>query len=541
MTGFEAFEKSIESNKSFNTDEFSATSPGMQICLATLNSTYQHAAFGLRYLMANLGELKSQAKLMEFTIHKDPTLIAQEILSHNPRIVGLGVYIWNTTQTLPVVEKIKELSPETIVVLGGPEVSYESEGQVICQKADYVIKGEADFLFREFCEQILLRQEKPAQKFIAGALPDISQIASPYSQYTDHDIEKRVVYVEASRGCPYKCEYCLSSLDKSVRNFPLDQFLKDLEVLIDRGTRQFKFIDRTFNLSPSISTRILNFFLERIDRGLFLHFEMVPDRLPQELRDLIQKFPAGSLQFEIGIQTWNPIVAGNVSRKNDLNKVRENLHFLRHETKVHTHVDLIAGLPGENLESFAQGFDAVAQLEADEIQLGILKRLKGTPIIRHEKSFQMRYQSEAPFQIQETKDMSAEVLAKFQRMSRYWDMIANSGNFVTTATQIRELLQRQNRSLFYWYWGLTDFLHERIQKTHSIPLLNLFQALHDYLIDVENLEEISVKTWLHTDYKSGARLDTPQFLKVDGVGSKTMLDLSHLPKRQRQHLQNTAE
>lgn len=514
--------------------------PGpVDICLATLNSTYQHAAFGLRYLMANLGDLQARAELKEFTIHKDPTLIAQEILQKNPRIVGLGVYIWNTTQTLPVVEKIKELSPETIIVLGGPEVSFESEGQLICQKADYVIKGEADFLFREFCEKVLVQQEKPEKKFISGPLPDISRIFSPYAFYNQNDIENRVIYVEASRGCPYKCEYCLSSLDKSVRNFPLDPFLKDLESLMDKGTKQFKFIDRTFNLSPSISTKILQFFLERIDRGLFLHFEMVPDRLPQELRDLIQKFPAGSLQFEIGIQTWNPLVASNVSRKNDLTKVRENLAFLKNETTVHTHVDLIAGLPGENLESFAVGFDAVAKLQPDEIQLGILKRLKGTPIIRHEPGFQMRYQSEAPFQILETKDMSVEILAKFQKTSRYWDMIANSGNFVRTVKNLREKLDQENKSLFYWFWDLTDYIHQRTQKTHSIPLLTLFECLHDYLIEVEEMDASVVKAWLFADYKSGGRLDTPQFLKSASGEAKQTQNLSHIPKRQRQHLQNT--
>ena len=165
-------------------------------------------------------------------------------------------------------------------------------------------------------------------------MPEIKSIEMPYHLYTEDDIKNRVMYVEASRGCPYKCEYCLSSLDKSVRNFDLTDFLKSIDTLVERGARTFKFVDRTFNLSPTTSTTILKYFLTKIDLGLFLHFEMVPDRLPQEIKDLIIQFPEGSLQFEIGIQTLNPVVAKNISRNNDLVKVRENFKYLNGSSDV---------------------------------------------------------------------------------------------------------------------------------------------------------------------------------------------------------------
>lgn len=505
-----------------------------EICLVTLNSTYQHTAFGLRYLYANLKEYQKRAQILEFTIHKNSREIVDQLLSLNPKVIGFGVYIWNTNQTLKVVERLKAQRPDLTIVLGGPEVSYETQTQRICELADYIICGEADFLFYEFCRNIFEFQKMPGQKIIRGALPEISKIASPYPYFTDHDIEKRIVYVEASRGCPYKCEYCLSSLDKSVRNFPLEAFLADLETLIQRGARQFKFIDRTFNLSPSISTRILQFFLDRMELGLFLHFEMVPDRLPDDLKALIVKFPAGSLQFEIGVQTWNPQVAALVSRRQDYEKVKQNLVFLKAQTGVHTHVDLIAGLPGESLESFAQGFDSLSSLDPGEIQVGILKRLKGTPIIRHDREWEMKYSPEPPFQIQETKMMRSETLMKMQKFSRFWDMIANSGNFKETFEFMK--VQNRGQSLFQWFWDLTDFLSERHPQAHSIHLLDLFKSVLVYL---EENCQWEAKKILARDYQRGRQSSLPGFLKTANEEAITLVSQTknlNLPKRQRLHL-----
>ncbi len=400
-----------------------------EIVLATLNARYQHSSFGLRYLMANLGDLASRATLREFTIKKDPSEIVSEILSTKPRIVGFGVYIWNTNQTLAVIRALKAERPELLIVVGGPEVSYEIETQEYYQIADFIFKGESDFLFREFCERLLGSGVRPTEKVISGVLPDIKSIKLPYSLYTDEDIRNRVIYVEASRGCPYKCEYCLSSLDVSVRNFQIDPFLIEMDSLLERGARQFKFVDRTFNLSSTVSGKILRFFLSKMHLGLFLHFEMVPDRLPADLRALIEQFPKGSLQFEIGIQTWNPSVARNVSRRQDYEKIAENLQFLHEKTGVHTHADLIVGLPGESIESFAHGFDELAKLKPDEIQVGILKRLKGTPINKRSEQFGIEYSEKSPFQVLKTNHMTAAEILQMDRFASFWDSIANSGRF----------------------------------------------------------------------------------------------------------------
>ncbi len=512
----------------------------MDILLATLNSSYSHASFGLRYLYANLDELQPKSEIVEFTIKQAPEQISQQILAKNPKIVGLGVYIWNTEQTEKVIDELRKHNPELCIVLGGPEVSYESETQSICQKSSYVIKGESEILFRDFCREVL-NGKTPQQKFISGCLPDIKQLKSPYAHYSDEDIKNRVVYVEASRGCPYKCEYCLSSLDKSVRNFPIDSFLAEMDTLITRGLRQFKFVDRTFNLNPTITNKIMQFFLERVDLGLFLHFEMVPDRLPNELKTLIQKFPAGSLQFEIGIQTWNPQVGVNVSRRQDHAKIEENLKFLREETTVHTHADLIVGLPGETIDSFAVGFNRLAALQPDEVQVGILKRLKGTPIIRHDNVFQMLYSAKPPFQILSTKDVSSEEMIQMNHFAKTWDLVANSGNF---PRWFKEFKTSQSEDLFSAVKALSDFLVSRLDHLHSLQLVKLFELVKEYSLAILDMEESYLTEMLALDYSADGKRSLPVFLRNSSVQIKRSAktsDYQHLPERQRRHLSLSKE
>lgn len=524
------------------------------IVLSTLNARYSHCAFGLKYLFANLGELRESAVIREFTLNENPRDVVEAILADEPKIVGFGVYIWNTTATEQVVSILKRVAPQVQVVLGGPEVSYESEGQSICQRSDFVFQGEADFLFRDFCRDYLLDQKLPAQKWIKGPLPEVKKIISPYAFYSDEDIKNRVIYVEASRGCPYKCEYCLSSLDKSVRSFDLDSFLADMDQLIQRGARQFKFLDRTFNLSMSTSTRILKFFLERISLGLFLHFEMVPDRLPNELRALIALFPKGSLQFEIGIQTWNPEVAALVSRRQDYQKIAENFDFLTHHTGVHMHADLIAGLPGETLESFARGFDAVSSLGSHEIQVGILKRLKGVPLIRHDVEWQMVYQEHAPYLVLKTKTMSYETLQKLGRFSKFWDLYSNSGHFKKTIDLLRAHRSASGHDSFFWkFWDFCGFLEKRHPRTHSIALINQVESIWLYLTEVMGVDAEQVRMALVEDYAEGAvKRDVPVFLRSMKVEPRRSKSLSSSrregepevrvgegspPRRQKRHLE----
>jgi len=345
------------------------------IVLSTLNARYIHASLGLRYLYANLGPLQVCASIEEFTINQRITDIAERLLSLKPTIIGFGVYIWNVEPTTALIKLIKKLRPEIKIVIGGPEVSYEYQHTEIFHRCDHLITGQADVAFRTLCEDITNKRSTQPKK-IDAIQPNPKQLVFPYTHYNDEDISHRVMYVEASRGCPFKCSFCLSSLDKTAVPFDLPELLKELDALYTRGARQFKFVDRTFNLKAANCITILQFFLDRIGDdadGLFLHFEVIPDKLPENLKQQIALFPVGSLQFEIGIQSFNQRVQQTIDRKQNIEKTLNNLHWLINHTNAHIHADLIFGLPGESLTSFAAGFDQLASLGVKDY-VGALSR-----------------------------------------------------------------------------------------------------------------------------------------------------------------------
>ncbi|MGK5089084.1 DUF4080 domain-containing protein [Bdellovibrionota bacterium FG-2] len=453
-----------------------------EIVLASINAKYVHPSLGLRYLYANLGTLQEKATILEFTRDTSSEEIAEKILSKSPRIVGFGVYIWNLNQTLEVIQllrrRINDQKADLTIIVGGPEVSHHNEQSEIIALSDFLIKGEADLAFRELCLQIVAGQ-KPAQKIVVPAAPLLTELVLPYSHYSDSDLRHRLTYVEASRGCPFTCEFCLSSLkqqgDHGVRKFELDAFLKELALLIQRGARRLKFVDRTFNIDLKTATRVLDFIRPFADQGVFAHFEMIPDRFPEELRVRAKDFPAGALQFEVGLQTLNPEVAERISRRQDYSKTLENLRFLRQETQVHLHADLIVGLPGESIESFAQGFDQLYELGPHEIQVGILKRLKGTPIARHDIPYGMRYSETPPYEIIENTLISEPEMLRLKRFARYWEIFVNQGRF---PTEIPALLSKGKP--FSRFLEFSDWVYASSGKTYGFSLEDRRELLRKF-------------------------------------------------------------
>ena len=504
-----------------------------RIVLATLNARYAHSSFGLRYLYANMGELQSETTLLEFVINDNTVEILAAILADSPMIVGFGVYIWNVEQTTKLVADLKRVRPEITVVLGGPEVSYETLGQPIVELADFVITGEGDLAFRELCHQII-DGNPPSQNVIYAPVPLMDQVQLPYDLYSDDDIAHRVIYVEVSRGCPFTCEFCLSSLDIPVRLIDLERFTQAMQKLFDRGARQFKFVDRTFNLNLRVSRAILQFFLDRYEPGMFLHFEMIPDRLPDSLRELIAQFSPGVLQFEIGVQSFDPLVGTLISRAQDNSKLEANFRFLREQTGVHIHADLIVGLPGESLESFATGFDRLFALRPQEIQVGILKRLRGTPIIRHDVEWQMVYSPHPPYEILSNRLLSFEDIHRLRRFARYWDLIGNSGNFVHTLP----LLCPDGSSAFQYLCVFSEWLYLRNKRMHGIALVRLFELVFEYLCSQRKLEGQRVAETMWSDYARGGRRERPSFFKpYNLVATESTSESKPLaPSRQSRHL-----
>ncbi len=526
-----------------------------EILLSTLNAKFIHAAFGLRYLLANLGELQSRAALLEFDINQRPIDVAEVILAQNPRIVGLGVYIWNVLPTTELVAILKRIRPELIIILGGPEVSFDCEQQEIVRLVDHVITGEADLKFAEVCRRLLTEagaSSVPAlPRIIPAELPDLAKLVLPYDLYDERDAAHRVIYVEASRGCPFTCEFCLSSLDVPVRAVPLEPFLGAMQCLLDRGVRQFKFVDRTFNLNLVTSRAILEFFLERWQPGLFVHFEMVPDRLPEALREVIARFPAGALQFEVGIQSFDPEVGRLISRRQNFDRLEENFHWLREHSGVHIHADLIVGLPGESLESFAAGFDRLLALRPQEIQVGVLKRLRGTPIVRHDVAWSMKYNPQPPYEILQNRLLDFATLARMRRFAKFWDIFGNSGNFVESlpwiwaestrpATEAGHVAAAEPGSSPFWrFLDWTDWLHGRGVKLSGIALVRQYELLWEYLGQRHDPSVLAPP--MTRDYQRSGRRDVPRWLGdavgvVFPVGVMSVTGGAALPKRQVRHL-----
>ncbi len=506
--------------------------PMPAILLSTLNARYFHSSLGLRYLYANLGELQTDAAIREFIITQRPLDIAETLLAEQPHIVGFGVYVWNVAETTQIVALLKQVRPDLVIVLGGPEVSHEWEEQPIVAMADYLIAGQADLAFGRLCRE-LLNGSPPPERIMAAEPPALEQLALPYRFYSDEDIAHRLIYVEASRGCPFKCEFCLSALDKTAWPFPLEPFLAEMQRLYDRGARHFKFVDRTFNLNAKVGARILDFFLERLDERLFLHFELIPDHLPEALKDRIVQFPAGTLQFEIGVQTFNPEVQALISRKQDNRKTVDNLRWLRQNTHAHLHADLIVGLPGEDLASFAAGFNRLVALDPHEIQVGILKRLRGAPIGRHSAEFDFRYNPHPPYNLLCSGLIDFATMRRLERFARYWDLIGNSGRF----RHASPLLLGDDP--FGRFMTLSDWLFNATGQTHQFALERLFDLLYRGLVEALGVAEPAAREALTEDYRNGGAKGGPEFLRSHSTQTSiptfTHFKSAASPNRQARH------
>lgn len=452
------------------------------IILTTLNSRYSHTSIALRYLFANLGELKKEAQILEFVINEDVSRIAEDILKFNPKIVGIGVYIWNAQDVFRLILIIKKISPQTFIILGGPEVSHFPH-RVDFSKADFIICGEGETQFQTLCDK-LLKGKKSEVSIFQKIEENFSKLSLPYEFYTDDDIKNRHIYFEASRGCPFHCEFCLSSIDNKMRYLPIGTVLQELEKLWIHGARNFKFIDRTFNININFGAKLLEYFLDK-EEDYFVHFEVIPDNFPDELKKLLSKFKKNSLQLEVGLQTLDVQIAKNINRNLRLEKIFENIKFLSNETNAHLHLDLIVGLPGESLDGFKSNLDKLISFTKSEIQIGILKKLSGTSLFRHDEKFKMIYSDFPPYEILQNNLITFEQMQKMKRFARFWDIVHNSGNFTNTF----ELLKNDGK-IFDRFYDFCEFIYNNTKSTNNISPNRMATFLKDFLVQFEEMQNI---------------------------------------------------
>ncbi|MDR2304034.1 MAG: B12-binding domain-containing radical SAM protein [Treponema sp.] len=499
------------------------------IVLASINAKWIHPSLALRLLKANLGELEERCEILEFALRQPLEQQLEAILAARPRILGLSVSIWNhraTLELLKVLEAASGARPDSstpLVVLGGPEVSFLPEKAEIFRHADYVIQGEGEQAFPLLCGTILAGK-KPAEKFIHAEPVDItSSLFDPaYRLYTDEDLKHKLCYVESSRGCPFGCRFCLSPAESrgKVREFPLKPFLANMESLLHRGVKTFKFLDRSFNVNIARAISIIEFFLKHTDEFSEIHFEMTPSLFPRELVEAMSRFPPGKLRLEIGIQTLNSNTAAIINRAGNTEEGPACLRMLREKTGALIHADLIAALPGEDFSSFAAGFDRLwlaltaGSLPAAgfEIQPGILKLLPGSSLARvdaqaaeggavqptslrsrpgtfrqanesERKSpsggtypYGIHFQAEAPYEAVSTAALPETELDAIKNFARFWERIVNRNLFPDLAP----LLFPPGKPVFYPFMELSHFLLARFGRNWGIDRKDLRKALEDF-------------------------------------------------------------
>ena len=380
-----------------------------------------------------------------------------EINTQAPDVLGISVYIWNNVKVRELLSGVRALLPRCIIVLGGPEVSYNADQWLQDHpEIDYIVRGPGEAGLRKLLVSNLSLEEK----IISVPNPPFQDIPFPYQDGDFEQFKNRYVYYEASRGCPYRCSYCLSSRrDQSLEYRDGEMVKTELRYLLSKGPGTVKFVDRTFNADRHFAREIWRFLLENPSQTMF-HFEIFPDLLEEEDFTLLSGVPPGSFQFEIGIQSTNPDTLKEINRPNDWNTVSANIHRLVGQGNIHIHLDLIAGLPCEGLESFISSFNKVYALGGHYIQLGFLKILPGTEMEARKHQYGIEHLKTPPYTVRETRWLSRENLGILKKVEYALNYLYNSSRFSSTLS----LLATQFNSPFEMYLRLADFLNRKDRK-----------------------------------------------------------------------------
>lgn len=476
------------------------------ILLTTLNAKYIHLNLAVR-LLYTLNSHQQGLRWKEFTIKQNKDEIAKECSNYD--IVAFSCYIWNITHTLEVAKRIKALNPATKILLGGPEVSYEWEEMLKEDCVDYIITGEGEIPFHEFLNNyptislvpnLAWKKEGEVQYMERSTMYDMSNFigVNPYVHDPAEDLYNKISYIETSRGCPYKCEFCLASLDNKVRYLPMKDIKDNLLYLMQNG-RVIKFLDRTFNMKRDFTLEVFQFILDHHRPGNVFQFEITADILhPDIIQFINEKVPKGLFRFEIGIQTVNQKANLEVSRKQSFEKTKSIIAQVR--DKVELHLDLIVGLPLDYYEDIKYSFEEVFKLFPPELQLGFLKFLKGTPVRYKTEQHGYKYDPVAPYQIIESKYLSKEELAKITLVEEVLEIYWNKPRAIRTLKYVTAYY-----SVFDFMLGLGTYFQTH-SNFHKHELKDVYQLLFDfakkyYPADAVLQQLISIDYYLHHKIK----------------------------------------
>lgn len=489
-----------------------------KIVLAGINSQYVHLNLAVRYLKKYV-EANSDLKIeiYETNINNQVFNIIKDIYELNPDKIIFSTYIWNKEYIVEIVKELKKVLPNVEIILGGPEVSYKWEKFMAnMPEVDALLLGEGEnvllnFLTKEEDKVLGVISRKNDEIVFNGIEPIIENLDIVPFPYEDWELEDKtkIFYYESSRGCPFSCSYCLSSIDKTVRYYSLDRVKKDLKRFLDSPIKLLKFVDRTFNLRKERYMEIWKFLLENYREGITFHFEINANIFDDETLDFLEKVPKGYFQFEIGVQSINPETMVAIKRNNILDKLAHNVR--RISRNIHLHLDLIAGLPYETYDIFKNSFNYVYNLKPEMIQLGFLKLLKGTQMYDEVEKYQYKYYSRPPYEVFSNKFISFGELVKLKNLEKMLDYYYNSEKFRYTCDFV---INNNFDTPFAFFEKIADYYDKKGYLKISHKEVALFNILYDFYVE-NNLKDLDIFVeFLKYDYLAlGKPGSYPEWLK----------------------------
>ena len=443
----------------------------MKILLTTLNSKFIHTNLAIRYIKESIKDL-ADVEIREYTINNQLDYILKDIYLAGYDAVFFSTYIWNVYDIVKLCENLKKVNPKLIIGLGGPEVSYDSEDAMAKYEfVDYILRGEGEMIMRDlvkyFNGEIDIKDVDGVTYRCDGEviknkerelLKDLDLIPSPYENLNVKEYENRIVYYETSRGCPFNCQYCLSSAIKGLRYFSIDRVKRDLKKLIDAKVSQIKFIDRTFNANKKFAKEIMKFLMENDNGYTTYHFEVTAHLLDDDMLEFLKDCKEGLFQFEIGVQTTNQEALDAVGRRDDFEKLSHVVKTIESYQNIHQHLDLIAGLPYEGYDSFEKSFNDVFALQIEQLQLGFLKMIKGTGMRARAEEFEYEYKNYAPYEVLCNKFISYDEILKLKDIEDILERYYNSNNFSLSVKYIIE--NYYSESAFKFFEDFANYFNE---------------------------------------------------------------------------------
>ncbi len=489
-----------------------------QVLLCTLNAKYIHSSLALRSLGAYCRQQTAFAiKIKEFTINQNPSDIMAEIYMHRPDVLGFSCYIWNIRSILDLCRDYKKIAPHTVIVLGGPEVSYDARQTMLENpEIDYIVRGEGEETLKQLLQAIsgainvtgvlgiTYRDGENIHHNADRALISLDDIPFPYEDELDK-LSDRIVYYESSRGCPFQCAYCLSANSGGMRYLSMARVKRDLALMLRYKVREIKFVDRTFNCHEKRAQAIIDFIVAH--RGsVKIHFEIDAGLFSDSMLEYLASVPKGLLNFEIGIQsTYEPALKA-VKRKQDWGRLSHNIKVLKAHNNIHLHLDLIAGLPGEDWEKITRSFNMAFNLQPDVLQFGFLKILKGTPLWRESEKYDYLYQSHSPYQILSNQDLTYEQIINLNQIEAMLNQYFNSGDMPHTIAYINEMIYNTDAFSFFYdlaaYWQSHGWFARGHKKEALYSMLQAFIVEH-HPTHAEFAAEILKYDYLCRNHKYG--------------------------------------